>query len=388
MSRRSRVCISFVALALALPAAAASQQRQQVVLPGPVPYPTPVPPLVGKTALPQIYLGPALHIGSNELVKVGVGPDGRPARVRVRQRLLIRGQGDYQLAISGPIDDVRAAPGTQSSPGLRSDQLLWAGFSPGRKVLAADAFLRARDAAPYLPLRLRLERDGDRARLTVANATVVPQQVYTGKVPLPELARLLDETRRASLTGVRLKGTFANFIGEVRTLKQPVRIAAPIRVRGELTLPGHEPVSFDRTLGDGQPLSFQVEARGQGVPKVRLQARPAPVVRELRPPGASTWAAALSRRPQPADEVVHRLMTTRMQMVRSDQFQSFLADPDADGRARSVYEYETVALKAHRAAAAPASQDESGGSDALLVALAVIGSVVVAGGGLVAWAHS
>ena len=198
-------------------------------------------------------------------------------------------------------------------------------------MLAADAFLRARDAAPYLPLRLRLERDGDRAVLTVTNATVVPQQVYTGKVQLPELARLLDETRRASLAGVRLKGTFANFIGEVRTLKQPVRIAAPLRVQGELALPGQAPVSFDRTLGDGQPLSFQVEARGQGVPKVHLQARPAAVVRELRPPGASTWAAALSRSAQPVEEVVHRLMTTRLQIVRADQFQSFLAEP---GRGR------------------------------------------------------
>jgi len=388
MSPRAGALIAFAALALALPAAAASERRQQVVLPGPVPYPTPVPPLVGKTALPQLYIAPGLHIGSNQRVNVGVGPAGRPDRIRVRQRLLIRGKGDYQLAISGPIDDVSAAPGTQSSPGLRSDQLLWAGFSPGRKVLAADAFLRVRDAAPYLPLRLHIERDGDRAVLTVANATVVPQQVYTGKVQLPELARLLDETRRASLGGVRLKGTFANFIGEVRTLKQPVRIAAPLRVQGELTLPGQAPVSFDRTLGDGHPLSFQVEARGQGVPKVHLQARPAPVVRELRPPGASTWAAALSRSPQPVEKVVHRLMTTRLQIVRADQFQSFLADPDADGRARSVYEYETVAVKPHGVAAAPASSDDGGGSDALLVALAVIGSVVVAGGGLVAWAHS
>jgi hypothetical protein len=387
MSRRARCLLAFAALALALPAAAWSERRQQVVLPGPVPYPTPVPPLVGKTALPQLYIAPALHIGSDEVVTVGVGPDAQPAHVRVRQRLLIDGQGDYQLAISGPIEDVRAAPGTQSSPGLRSDQLLWAGFSPGRKVLAADAFLRARDAAPYLPLRLHLDREGDRAVLTVANATVVPQQVYSGKVQLPELGRLLDDTRRASLTGVRLKGTFANFVGEVRTLKRPVKIAAPLRVQGELTLPGQAPVSFDRTLGDGQPLSFQVEARGQGVPKIHLQARPAPVVRELRPPGASTWVAALSRKPQPVADVVHRLMTTRLQLVRADQYRSFLADPDSDGRARSVYEYETVAIKQHRVAAASAPQDD-GGSDALLIVLVVIGSVAVAGGGLVAWAHS
>jgi len=123
------------------------------------------------------------------------------------------------------------------------------------------------------------------------------------------------------------------------------------------------------------------------VPKIHLQARPAPVVRELRPPGASTWAAALSRKAPPVADVVHRLMTTRMELVRADQFQSFLADPDADGHARSVYEYETVAVKSHRAAAAAGPQDD-GGTDALLIAVVVIGSVALLGGGVVAWAHS
>jgi hypothetical protein len=112
-----------------------------------------------------------------------------------------------------------------------------------------------------------------------------------------------------------------------------------------------------------------------------------PVVRQLRPPGAATWAAAFKRNPPPVEAAVFRLMTTRMQLVRSDQFESFLGDPDADGRARAVYEYDTVAVKAHRAAAAPSSGD-SGGSDALLIALVAVGSVALVGGGLVAWAHS
>jgi hypothetical protein len=80
-------------------------------------------------------------------------------------------------------------------------------------------------------------------------------------------------------------------------------------------------------------------------------------------------------------------MTTRLQLVRADQFQSFLADPDSDGHSRTVYEYETVSVEPHRVAAAAAPQDD-GGSDALLIVLAVIGSVAVVGGGLVAWAHS
>lgn len=391
MSRRKRLLLAAAASsALALPAAASSAgQPQQVVLPGPVPYLTPVPPLVGRTALPQLYIAPRLDIGSDERVMVGVGPDARPARIRVRQRLTIRGKGDYQLAIGGPIDDVRPAPGTQSTPGLRTDQLLWAGFSPGRKVLAADAFLRARAAAPYLPLRLHLDRQGDRAVLTVKNATPFAEPVYTGTVKLPELARLLDDTRRASLAGRRLTGTFATFYGQVKTLKQRPKIAAPLRVRGRLRLPGQAPVAFDRVLGDGNPQSFRVEARGSGVPRLSLEASPAPVVRLLRPPGAATWAEAVKRRSLSASDLLSKLMTTRLQLVRADQFQAYLTDPDADGRARAVYDYETVAVKPHPvASAASGAGDGSGATDALLIALVAVGAVVLAGGGIVAWAHS
>ena len=74
-----------------------------------------------------------------------------------------------------------------------------------------------------------------------------------------------------------------------------------------------------------------------------------------------------------------------MRLVRADQYQSFLANPDTDGRSRTVYVYETVKAAAPRAA--PASE-EGGGSDTLLVVLAVAGSLVLAVGGLVVWAHS
>ena len=386
--RRGLLLAAAASSALALPAVAVSAgQPQQVVLPGPVPYATPVPPLVGRSALPQVYIAPRLHISSEQRVMVGIGPDAQPVRIRDRQRLVVHGKGDYQLAIGGPIEDVRPAPGTQSTPGLRTDQLLWAGFSPGRKVLAADAFLRARAAAPYLPLRLHLERRGDRSLLTVSNATTFAQPVYTGTARLPELARLLDDSRRASLAGERLTGTFATFYGEVKTLKKRPRIAAPLHVRGELALPGQAPVPFDRVLGDGRPLSFRVEAHGAGVPHVRLEASPAPVVRLLRPPGAPTWAKAVRRHPLPVADLVFKLMTTRLALVRSDQYETYLTDPDADGRSRSVYDYETVAFKPHQPV--PASTGGGGGgSDALLVTLAAVGAVFLAGGGLVAWAHS
>ena len=243
--------VALSVFALAVTAGGAAQVGQQVVLPGPVPYPTDNPPLLGRTPLPPAYLGPLLHISSTDRVVVGVDPDGRPMRVVAHQRLLVRGKGDYQLAISVPVEDVRAAAGSDSEPGLRTDQVLWAGFSPGRKVLAAKVTLRPRAAGKYLPVHLRLRREGDRVTLTVINTTPTAESLYAGTTHRAELAGLLDATRRASLAGQRLTGAYATFFGRVRVPKQKVPIEAPIRVEGELRLPGQAPVPFSRTLGDG-----------------------------------------------------------------------------------------------------------------------------------------
>jgi hypothetical protein len=320
-------------------------------------------------------------------VFVGVGPGGRPVRVVAHQRLLVRGKGDYQLAISAPVEDVSAAAGSDSEPGLRSDQVLWAGFSPGRKVLAADVTLRPRAAGKYLPVHLRLGRNGDRVTLTVINTTPTGESLYAGITHPAELARLLDATRRESLTGQRLTAAYASFFGLVRVPKRKVPIEAPLLVQGELRLPGQAPVPFSITLGDGHPLGFRVDARGDGTPHVHLLARPVPVIRLLRPPGAATWTEAIRRRPLPAAFLLRRLLESRMRLVRADQYQSFLSDPDADGHSRSVYEYETVAASA-LPRVTPAPSQDSGGTSALLVIAIALGSLALAGGGLVVWAHS
>jgi hypothetical protein len=352
-----------------------------------VPYPTDIPPLVGRTPLPTGYLGPLLHISSVQRVLVGVDASGRPATLHVRQRLVVHGKGDYQLGVSAPVADVRAGPGSESEPGLRTDQVLWAGFSPGRKVLAADVTLRPRDVVRYLPLRLRVRRDGNRVRLTVTNATVTREISYGGVAQRAELARLLDETRRSSLAGQRLKPAYATFAGLPRTLKQKVPIEAPLRVEGELRLPGRAPVSFDRVLGDGTPLSFAVEALGGGTPHVHLVARTAPVVTLLQPPGSAlSWSAAIRRRPLPASFLLGRLLGSRMRLVRADQYRSFLSNPDTAGPSSSVYEYDTVAVRPHPPGAVSPSNE--GGTSALVVLAIVVGSVALAGGGLVLWAHS
>jgi hypothetical protein len=372
--------------ALAVVGVAAAQRTQQVVLPGPVPYPTDSPPLVGGGVLPSVYIAPGLSIASTEHVRVGIDDAGRPTAIHVDQLLTISGKGDYQLAVAGPVADVRRGGGSESEPGLRKDQVLWAGFSPGTKRLEADISLRVPPAAPYLPLRIQLRREGDEVTLKVVNATVTPVMGYEGAVRPGEMARLLDATRRSSLAGERVKAAFATFHGPVRIPKRPLRIEAPLHVEGELDLPGKESVTFDRVLGDGRPLSFEIHAKGGGKPQLELHASPAPVVNLLRPRGARTWAAAIKRRPIPPAELLSRLITARFRLVRADQYQTFLADPDSDGKSRADYGFELVSEPSRPGVVVP--DEDGGGSDALLVALLVVGSLVVVGGGLVVWAHS
>jgi hypothetical protein len=144
-------------------------------------------------------------------------------------------------------------------------------------------------------------------------------------------------------------------------------------------------VSFEHVLGDGLPLSFSVKARGEGTPQVRLRVTPVPAVRLLRSPGASTWAQAARRGRLSPAWLLRRLIESRMRLVRADQYGSFLENPDPNGRGSAVYTYETVAAPAPTVAS---SESGGGGTSALLIALVAVGSIALAGGAVVLWAHS
>jgi hypothetical protein len=383
---RAGTAVLVAALVLAA-GARAQPTSQQVVLPGPVPYPTVSPPLAAYGPVPPNPTRYVFHITSTQFVRVGIDGQGRPTSVGVRQRLGLAGRGDYQFIISAPISDVRPAPGTDSQPGLRVNQVLWAGFSPGRKVLAADVKLRPRPVAEFLPLRLELERESAGATLSVVNATRTPVLEYSGLVRPEESAKLLDETRRAARAGVRVSPAQATFFGPVTEVTPHPQVEAPIKVAGQLSFPGSRPVAFAATLGDGRPFGITVHARGTGRPHVRLRAWPVPPERLLTPPGAPTWKAAVGRRPIPAASLLKRLLQARMRMVRVDQYQTFLSNPDADGRNRIVYEYETAAAP-RRAAPAPKEGSGGSGSGPLVLVLALLGSILAVGAALAAWAHS
>jgi hypothetical protein len=385
-----------VAAAALLAPAAALANVQQVLLPGPTPYPTPSPPLVTGGAPPWATLTFKIHSSTDQRVRSGVDGHGRVVSVRALERLQLTGTGDYLIVVSAPVVDVRMAPGSQSEPGQRRGQILWSGFSSQRRLLASDAELRPEPVRPYLPLRLAAQREGDRYELTVTNATTTTEVAFQGTAVPKELAALLDRTRRDSLAHRPLRPAYVTINGAISQRPRKARIAVPLRVEGRLRFPSApstasggtldgRTVRFSFVLGDRQPLTRRIEVSGGGEPKLQLEARPDSVVRGLTPPGgAGTWSAAVARNPLQADALLERLVETRMELVRSDQFQGFLSNPDQLGRDRTVYVYETAA--APNAVAASTSSSSSGGP--LMVLLAVGGAVVAAGAALVTWAHS
>lgn len=367
-------------LGAALAPAAATAATQQVLLPGPTPYPSVSPPLVTSAPTTATSLTFRVHATSDQRVVAGVDGAGRLVRVRALQNLRLTGTGDYLIVVPAPVLDVRAGPGSQSQPGQRQGQIVWAGFSTRGRLLSADATLRPAPVVPFLPLRVAGRRDGDRYTLTLTNATGTSVVAFAGTGSRAELASLLDQTRRESLARQRLSPAYATISGPVSQRRQRARIFAPLQVRGQLRFPGRS-VRFSFVLGDEQPLTRAVTVSGvRGAPRLQLVVRPTNVVRGLRPPGGGSWRSARLG----ADELLRRLIDTRLELVRSDQYQGFLSNPDQLGRNSTVYVYETASARR----AAPVAASSSGGSDLLLVVLAVGGAVVLAGAAVVAWAHS
>jgi hypothetical protein len=88
---------------------------------------TPGPPLAGANS-PTESIFPR-GMSSVQRVVVGVDAVGKPVSIAVVQSLMLHKLGDYSFAVSGPIADVEAVPGSDSEPGLRRDAILWSGYS-------------------------------------------------------------------------------------------------------------------------------------------------------------------------------------------------------------------------------------------------------------------
>jgi hypothetical protein len=406
-----------VAAIAAIAAGTARAGSTPVGLPSPVQQLTASPPLTGAAGVSELRV-PG-RVTSRQRILVGIGPDGAPRSVHALQRLVLIGKGDYSFIVPGPLTDVLPGTGTDSQPGFRTDAIVWQGFSPGRRVLAALVTLRARDTAPSLPVRVSLRttvggrelRPGEQRsgplvlELAVQNITPAPIVTFAATgVPI-ELAGVLDGLRQTIESGTPYMSYVATILSKPKPLKR--RYEAVFAVQGSIRFPrgrvgglrvtGGRPIAgrveFRGRLGEDAPLRLSLRITGRAIdlspPRLELQVTPDLDLHALRPPLGRTWKEAVRRKLVQIDgrELLDTTIATLLRVSRTRQYEIFLTNPDTFFRAggdRSVYLYRTVA--APRAVALPPAS--GGGADTLLVVLLAAGGAVLAGGLVVLWAHS
>jgi hypothetical protein len=365
-----RALLLGAAVALVAPAAAAPADRL-ALFPSPLAPLTAIPPFQPPpTALANLFRAP---IDSREVLDVGIDRDGRVVAVQATQRLEIHRPGDYRLTVPAPAEDVEAAPGSESSPGLRPGAILWQGFSPGNRVLAARATLDPARAREALPLRVELS-DGT---VRLENVTAARGSTYSADGNRDQLAHVLDTLRRDP-DGTSLgQGAYVKVRG--KTTAAEIEVVAPLHVTGRIG-----DAKVDLLLGGGRPRTRTVSVSRR--PSLHLRVEPVPPDALLRPPRGRTWVQALRLGAVPDGRTLFaRAAEASFTIARIRQYDAPLVNPDSLGTIGARYEYRTVAAPAPPPA--PPSEDR-GGLATWAVALIAAGAVAAAGGLAVLWAHS
>lgn len=315
-----------LAAGLTVSLSAAPGLAADLQLPAPV---ASAPALPGIGLLPERLLtsqvpGPA---SGTERVEVAVAGDGSPAAVVLEQRLVLTGTGDYVVRERGPARAAQALDDT-TAPILRRGTVVWQGFVPGRRELAArltlDAGLEtarlplavslmavAADGAPVaLPLGAALP-PGGRVTVTLRNQTGGTQSLPTAVALAPVLAPLLDELLASAVAPTAAggpppavgRGLPASLPAEQDGLGE-AEVVAPLRISGTVRVPGAAATVTGpglSALPDGAEVSgvlagevsFEVAVPPSGgVLDLKLDVSPALDPRVLAPPaGAASWAA-------------------------------------------------------------------------------------------------
>jgi hypothetical protein len=313
-------------LLIAVVAGAAICATSAAAAPPPVSLPWPptvlpqVPPLAPKTSgvlpLPPRFFR---QLSNRERIVVRLDEDGKPHSVRVLQTIVLKRLGDYVLTIPAPVLSVNPGPGTESQPGQRENQILWEGFSPGRRVLAAWADLRVAESVAGLPVEVNVEP----GEITVRNATAATVPSFTAD-PIPaSIAEVSGRVRAAVKANVFAEGLNVELEGN-QTPEQ-LRVAAPLRVRGTVRVSG-ERVPFSGLLDGIRRPELRVPIP-DGDPKLEMRVRAADI--DL---------------PSPAQDPRTLLaQTIRLELTyaRKRQFDQFLASPDRTGPSSAIYIYRT-----------------------------------------------
>jgi hypothetical protein len=296
------------------------------------------------------------RVAAKTTVEVALDPGGAPFAVHATQRLDVRVLGDYFFTIGAPVLDVEAAPGSASTPGLRSTSILWAGFNPGRRTLIARATLDPAVAGSSLPLRIEVAP----GRVTLVNTTGVTVGSYTADALVPPLVLYLAQLKRQITLGQ--SPTSGGAYVTSKPVATGVRVVVPLHVTGMIG--GHR---VDAIV-EGDRLT--VQAGGA----IRLTVTPVIPERLLNEP-----TSGLSGR-QLLERATHAALT----LARMRQYQTFLGNPDPTGSNETTYVYRTAARSTPLPVAVVASAKRDWATT-IAVAAALL---LAAAGALLAWSKS
>jgi hypothetical protein len=341
------VCVAFAAT----PAANAAAPKY-VALPSPFAPLSASPPLSGGAA--SSAEGVRHRIAATTSVRISVDATGKPFAVRATQRLDVRVQGDYFFTIGAPALSATTAAGSASAPGLRVSSLVWAGFDPGRRTLAASIVLEPGQASAALPLRIEVAR----GQVTLVNTTAIAVNGFTAAVRAAPLARYARQLARELSAGRAPTPGGALVTSTPRPTA--FRAVAFLHVFG--------------TVGDRR-VDLQLGAAPVGIPggKIRLTAEPVAPSRLLHPAPTVSGRALL-----------RRVTTVLLDLARSHQYDTYLGNPDPVGSNETTYLYRSAARPAPVAVPAPAARK----SGVLRTLLVVAGLVAALALGVVAWSRS
>jgi hypothetical protein len=375
-----RAAAAVCACCLAAGAAAAAVRAAPIPLLSPNVGGPPPPPLTGGQQLstePGEVRVPG-SLANTEAVRVGVAQDGTPVSIVVVQRMSIRGLGDFRFVVPAPATDVGPAAGSQSLPGLRQAGIVWQGFSPGKRLLAAIVRLKPAAAGAGLPLRLTITRAHGFTRVRLENHTAKQFAVTMGSAPLPTLQAALRRIRRGlgrQFGAGRPVALPSEQIQGRPTVQRILRFDVPLQVTGTVAIAGGLTAHVDTTLGGDDPGVRIVTVRGDGRATIRLNAAFARDRRTYLP-----TAAALAS----AHDPLLALQTGLGHAAVALQYQQYLASPRPADASTTTYRYATARAAVARGLT-PASGDD--GTSALLIALLVVGGLAALGGLTVLWAH-
>lgn len=281
------------------------------------------------------------QLSNRERVLVRMRRDGKPNGVAVVQTIVVKRLGDYVFTIPAPVESVTPGPGTESQPGKRENQILWEGFSPGRRVLSARADLRVAESVAGLPLEVRAEAGA----LKIRNTTAVTVPSFSGDAEPASLRQVSGRVRTAIRANVFPEGLSVVLRGK-KTPEQ-VQVAAPLLIRGAI-LTGGRRMPFSGRLDGIRRSELSVPAP-EGRYEVELEARTDDI--ELPPPAKDSRA------------LLAQTILLELTYARKRQFDQFLMSPDRTGPSSARYVYRTAAdpLPAAEATQQPGDEDHAAG---------------------------